>query len=196
MLKAARSRARQNAERLYATSQDERPLIFLEPSCLSAVREDAPDLLSGEDRRKALAVAGRARLFEDWLEHEYRAGRAILALGSGPAEIVLHGHCHQKSMGDLASAKALLSRIPGANVVDPDAGCCGMAGSFGYMKEHFDISRAIGERRLLPAARALGSNAVLVASGTSCRQQVADFAGVRALHAAELLSRVLSGEKP
>jgi Fe-S oxidoreductase len=95
-------------------------------------------------------------------------------------------------MGDLPVAKALFARVPGATVVDPDAGCCGMAGSFGYTSDHFDVSRAIGERRLLPAARALGPDAVLVASGTSCRQQIADFTGVRALHAAELVQNLLA----
>jgi Fe-S oxidoreductase len=77
-------------------------------------------------------------------------------------------------------------------VIDLDAGCCGMAGSFGYSKDHFDVSRQIGERRLLPAARNLGPDDVLVAAGTSCRQQVADFTGVRALHPAELLQRLSS----
>ena len=82
-------------------------------------------------------------------------GRARLPLSTGPATVVLHGHCHQKAMGRVAPAKALLTRIPGATVVDPDAGCCGMAGSFGYTRDHFDVSRAIGERRLLPVARQL-----------------------------------------
>jgi Fe-S oxidoreductase len=90
-------------------------------------------------------------------------------------------------MGRLAPAQALLSRIPGATVVDLDAGCCGMAGSFGYVRDHYEVSRAIGERRLFPAARQLRPGDVLVASGTSCRHQIADFTGVRALHAAELL---------
>ena len=95
-------------------------------------------------------------------------------------------------MGNLAPAKALLGRIPGAAIVDPDAGCCGMAGSFGYMKGHFEVSQAIGERRLLPAARALVAGDVLVASGTSCRQQIADFTGIRAYHAAELVQNLLT----
>jgi Fe-S oxidoreductase len=95
-------------------------------------------------------------------------------------------------MGDLAPAKALLARVPGATVIDPDAGCCGMAGSFGYMRSHFDVSHAIGERRLLPAARGLAAGDVLVASGTSCRQQIADFTGIRALHAAELVQNLLT----
>jgi Fe-S oxidoreductase len=94
-------------------------------------------------------------------------------------------------MGLMPAATALLARVPGASIVDPDAGCCGMAGSFGYTTDHYEISRAIGERRLLPIARALAADAVLVASGTSCRQQIADFTGVRALHAAELVQNLL-----
>ena len=95
-------------------------------------------------------------------------------------------------MGALVPAKALLARVPGATIVDPDAGCCGMAGSFGYMKDHYEVSQAIGERRLLPAARALPAGGVIVASGTSCRQQIADFTGIRAYHAAELVQNLLT----
>jgi Fe-S oxidoreductase len=95
-------------------------------------------------------------------------------------------------MGRLAPAKALLGRIPGSTVVDLDAGCCGMAGSFGYMRDHFEVSRAIGERRLFPAARNLGPDSVLVASGTSCRHQIADFTGTKALHAAELVRSLIT----
>jgi Fe-S oxidoreductase len=191
LLDEARARARENTRRLHPLAGAGRDLIFLEPSCLSAVREDAPDLLSGEERRQARVVADRSRLFESWLEGECAGGRVQLAFREGPKTILLHGHCHQKSMADLAPAKALLGRIPGATVVDPDAGCCGMAGSFGYMKDHFEVSQAIGERRLLPAARALGPGDVLVASGTSCRQQIADFTGIRAYHAAELVQNLL-----
>jgi Fe-S oxidoreductase len=192
LLDEARARARENATRLLAAANEGRTLLFLEPSCLSAVREDAPDLLSGRDRDQARVVAARARLFEEWLEAEAAAGRAALQFRSRSGRVVLHGHCHQKAMADLAPAKRLFARIPGAAVVDLDAGCCGMAGSFGYMKGHYEVSKAIGERRLLPAARALGRDDVLVASGTSCRQQIADFTGVRAWHAAELVQNLLA----
>jgi Fe-S oxidoreductase len=191
-LDEAREQARLNATRLHAATEAGGTLIFLEPSCLSAIREDAPDLLAGENRRRARVVAERSRLFEDWLENEFREGRITAPFRSGPARILLHGHCHQKSMNGLAPAKALLGRIPGATVIDPDAGCCGMAGSFGYMRNHFELSQAIGERRLLPAVRALGPDAVVVASGTSCRQQIADFTGIRALHAAEVVQNLLT----
>jgi FAD/FMN-containing dehydrogenase/Fe-S oxidoreductase len=191
LLAAARRQAESSVEALYPLAERAVPIVFFEPSCLSAIREDVPSLLRGDVQRRALRVADRAVLFEEYLERECEAGRVRLDLCDGPSQILLHGHCHQKAMGRLAPAKSLLGRIPGATVIDLDAGCCGMAGSFGYAREHFDVSRAIGERKLLPAARALREGAVLVASGTSCRHQVADFTGVRALHAAELIRSVI-----
>ena len=167
-------------------------IVFLEPSCLSAMREDVPALLRGEQQQQARQIADACLSFEEFVERRAGAadGRGV-PLREGPARVLLHGHCHQKSMGGVAPAKALLARIPGATVTDLDAGCCGMAGSFGYAREHFDVSRQIGERRLLPAARRLADGEILVAAGTSCRQQVADFTGVRALHPAELLQSLL-----
>jgi FAD/FMN-containing dehydrogenase/Fe-S oxidoreductase len=180
-----------NADALFdAASRGER-ILFLEPSCLSAIQEDAPALLRGESQRKARVVGDACMLFEDYLEQEWKAGGPALDLKSGPPTVLLHGHCHQKAMELLPPTRALLSRIPNCTVVDLDAGCCGMAGSFGYAKEHYDVSRAIGERRLVPAARALAPGAVLVAPGTSCREQVAHFTGVKALHPAELLRSLL-----
>lgn len=193
LLDAARERAAANTDRLHTLATRGARFVFLEPSCLSAMREDAPDLLRGDAQRRARAVAGACVLFEEFLEQQCHERHLGIPLASGPTRIVLHGHCHQKSMGLLAPARALLSRIPGATVVDLDAGCCGMAGSFGYAREHYDVSKAIGERRLLPAARALDPGAVLVASGVSCRHQVEDFAGIRAVHAAELLQSLLNG---
>jgi Fe-S oxidoreductase len=126
-------------------------------------------------------------LFEEFAESAVKHIR----LKAGPPEILLHGHCHQKSMGLLAAAKSLLERVPGATVIDLDAGCCGMAGSFGYSADHFDVSRAIGERKLLPAIRNKKPETVVVASGTSCRHQVKDFTGERAVHPAVLLRSLL-----
>src|SRR5688572_28264777 len=163
--------------------------VFLEPSCLSAMREDVPALLRGEEQQQALRIAERCVSFEEFIE-----GRP-LQLRAGPSRILLHGHCHQKSMGGMAPAKSLLERIPGCAVTDLDAGCCGMAGSFGYAREHFEVSRQIGERRLLPAARTLKDGEVLVASGISCRQQVAHFTGVSAVHPAVLLRSLLDSPR-
>jgi len=191
LLDEARVLAEKNADALYDGAARGEPIVFLEPSCLSAVREDAPALLRGDLQRRARIVAGASVLFEEYLEREWQARSMSLALRSGPAAVLLHGHCHQKSMGLEAPARALLSRIPSTRVVSLDAGCCGMAGSFGYGREHYDLSRAIGERKLLPAVRAMAPDEVLVASGTSCRQQVAHFAGVAALHPAQLLRALI-----
>jgi Fe-S oxidoreductase len=186
-LDQARALARTNAEALFESASRGEKILFLEPSCLSAVREDAPALLRGEQQRRAQVVADACVLFEDHLERELTEGRASLSLKPGPSTVVLHGHCHQKSMGLVPPAKALLSRIPSCKVVELDSGCCGMAGSFGYSKDHYEVSHQIAERRLLPAARALQDGEVLAAAGTSCRHQVAHFAGVDARHPAVIL---------
>ena len=192
LLDDARTLAQKTVAALHQGGDDGAPVVFLEPSCLSSVREDLPDLLRGDEQRKARDVAGRCVLFEEFVEQRWRAGTIDLPLGNGPATILLHGHCHQKAMGLLAPARALLARIPSSTVVDLDAGCCGMAGSFGYTRDHYDVSQAIGERKLLPAARAMKNDAVLVASGTSCREQVEQFTGVAAVHPAILLQSLLT----
>jgi len=191
LLAQARDHAEANTALLFPLAEQGSKIVFCEPSCLSAMREDAPALLRGEAQKKAQAVARVCLLFEEFLEQELHAGRARLAFQPGPRKILLHGHCHQKAMGLLPPANALLSRVPNCTVMNLDAGCCGMAGSFGYLREHYEISRAIGERRLLPVARNIGPEGVLVAAGTSCRHQVEDFTGVRALHSAVLLRSLL-----
>jgi Fe-S oxidoreductase len=191
LLHEARALAEANASALHDAALRGERIVFLEPSCLSAVREDAPALLRGEAQRKARVVADACMLFEDFLERSWQSGARPLPLRQGPSRVLLHGHCHQKAMGLLPPARALLSRIPSCTTIDLDAGCCGMAGSFGYARTHYDVSRQIGERKLLPAARGMEADTVLVASGVSCRQQVAHFTGVRALHPAELLKSLL-----
>jgi FAD/FMN-containing dehydrogenase/Fe-S oxidoreductase len=191
LLDEARRGAQANADALVDAAARGERIVFLEPSCLSAVREDAPALLRGDAQRRARIVADACVLFEDYVEQEWQAGRLHVTLKAGPRTVLLHGHCHQKAMGLLPPARALLGRIPLCTVVDLDAGCCGMAGSFGYAREHYEVSRQIGERRLLPAARAMTPDGVLVAAGVSCRQQVAHFTGVRAQHPAELLAALL-----
>jgi Fe-S oxidoreductase len=191
VLDEARAAAEVNVESLFDAASRGEKILFLEPSCLSAVREDAPSLLRGEAQRKARVIGDACLLFEDYVEQGWTAERLALNLRAGPSTVLLHGHCHQKAMGMVAPTRALLSRIPSCTVVDLDAGCCGMAGSFGYAKEHYEVSRQIGERKLLPAARAMTADTVLVAPGTSCREQVAHFTGVNALHPAQLLQSLL-----
>jgi len=190
LLAEARVLAERNSDLLASHADAGRPILFCEPSCLSAVREDAPALLRGAARARAEAVAAQSMLLEEYLLTV--ADR--LPLVAGPQHILLHGHCHQRSMGLVPPARALLSRVPGATVVDLDAGCCGMAGSFGYAREHYDLSRAIGERMLFPAVRARPAGAVVVAAGTSCRHQIRDFTGVEPVHPVTMLSSLL--ERP
>jgi Fe-S oxidoreductase len=187
LLASAREMAERNTNALHADAAAGRPIVFCEPSCLSAVREDAPALLRGETRRRAEQVAAVSVLFE-----EYAATlKGRLTLKPGPTSVLLHGHCHQKSMGLVGAARTMLSHIPGASVIDLDAGCCGMAGSFGYTHDHYDVSRAIGERKLFPAVRKKAEGSVVVAAGTSCRHQIADFTGEEAIHPAVLLESLL-----
>jgi FAD/FMN-containing dehydrogenase/Fe-S oxidoreductase len=187
LLAEATRLAERNTELLYADAAAGCPIVFCEPSCLSAVREDAPALLRGETRRRAEVVAAASVLVEEaLLPHVAR-----LSLGTGPPAIVFHAHCHQKSMGLTSASVRLLSSIPGSTVVPLDAGCCGMAGSFGYARSHYDVSRAIGERVLFPAVRSRPTESVVVATGTSCRHQIRDFADHVAVHPIVLMRSLL-----
>jgi Fe-S oxidoreductase len=149
--------------------------------------DDAAGLLRGEAQMKAREVAAACHLFDEF------AAELDLDLRAHAGRILLHGHCHQKSLGLLGATVKLLSRIPGAKIVDLDAGCCGMAGSFGYTRGHYDVSKAIAERRLLPAVRKMQPGDVLVAPGTSCRHQVDDFEHVKAVHPAVLIRDQMAG---
>lgn len=183
LLSQAAAAAATLIEALFTVADRGEKILFCEPSCLSAVKEDAPSLLRGELARKARVVAEACQLFEEF------AAKLDLPLRAGPERILLHGHCHQKSMGLLGATTSLLSRIPSATVVDLDAGCCGMAGSFGYT--HYDVSAAIANRRLIPTIQGMTPADVLVAPGTSCRRQVADLARAVALHPATLVRGLL-----
>jgi FAD/FMN-containing dehydrogenase/Fe-S oxidoreductase len=183
LLGPARVGATKLINALFPIAERGEKILFCEPSCLSAVKEDAPSLLREELARKARVVAEASMLFEEF------AAKLDLPLRAGPERILLHGHCHQKSMGLLDATRSLLARIPSANVVDLDAGCCGMAGSFGYT--HYDVSVAIANRRLIPAVKAMKPGEVLVTPGTSCRRQVSDLAGAGALHPATLIHGLL-----
>ncbi|HEY1950756.1 MAG TPA: FAD-linked oxidase C-terminal domain-containing protein [Bryobacteraceae bacterium] len=185
LLAQAREHASNVVEGLFPAAERGMKILFCEPSCLSAVKEDAPSLLRGEQQSKARMVAAACQTFE-----EYAAGLDLTFLPA-PGRILLHGHCHQKSMGLLPAAMGLLSRIPSAGLVDLDAGCCGMAGSFGYHKQHYDISQAIANRRLIPAVNSMNPGDVLVAAGVSCRHQVHDFSQAAAVHPAVLIRSLL-----
>ena len=163
------------------------PVVGLEPSCLLTLRDELPALLPGGI---AAEVGTKARLLTEWLVESGALDRLDLApLPVRRARV--HGHCHEKAFGADGPTLDVLRAIPELEVEPIPAGCCGMAGSFGYETEHADVSRRVAELELLPAVRALADDEWLVANGTSCRHQVADLARARAHHVATVLDAAL-----
>ncbi|MBY0515240.1 MAG: FAD-binding oxidoreductase, partial [Gemmataceae bacterium] len=131
--------------------------------------------------------AAAAELADAWLARRASDGGLSLAVPPHAGAALFHGHCHQKALVGVAGSVAALKLVPGLDVTAPDAGCCGMAGAFGYEAEHYDVSVAVANLGLVPAARA-NPAAVLVATGTSCRHQLRDLTGRPALHPLEVLA--------
>jgi len=171
------------------------PIVAAEPSCLLTLRDEYPALLAGN--AAAQSVAAATRLPEELIMEAIAEGRvAIPAGGSGDAQrILFHGHCHQKALAGTAATVSLLRAIPGADVVDLDAGCCGMAGSFGFEAEHYDLSMRIGELRLFPAVRAEPQSTIIAATGVSCRQQIQHGTGRRARHPVEIVRAAVTASQ-
>ncbi len=191
MLNEAKKNASINVDRLIGYASSGVPIVGLEPSCLLTLRDEYPDLLRSDDARQ---VAGQSFLLEEFLLRERDAGRLTFNLQKKSGKALLHGHCHQKALVGNRETVAMLSWA-GYDVEEVDSGCCGMAGSFGYEKEHYEISLAIGNRRLAPAVRAAGNEMEIVASGISCRQQIHQLTGRKAKHPAELFWESLSQER-
>jgi FAD/FMN-containing dehydrogenase/Fe-S oxidoreductase len=190
LLTEAVAHAAHNVALLYDWAAEGKPIIACEPSCILTLRDDYPALLRGEQRRRAEAVATGCRTLEELLDS---VPPDALPLAAGPGRVLVQGHCHQRALVGMGPLLRLLRRLPGAEVVDLDAGCCGLAGSFGYEKEHYDVSLAVGEQRLFPALRATNTDAVIVAPGFSCRTQIAHGTGQPAVHPATVLRAALQG---
>ena len=163
------------------------PVVGLEPSCLLTLRDEYVDLLRTDEAR---AVAKSSFLLEDSSLRE-RARGLTLPWKPGSRRALLHGHCHQKAMVGTAPTVAALSWA-GYEVAEVDSGCCGMAGSFGFEKEHYDVSITLGNRRLAPAVKAASAETDVVAPGISCRQQIEHLTSRRAIHPAEALRSQLA----
>jgi Fe-S oxidoreductase len=166
------------------------PVICLEPSCAAVFRDELLDLFPGDDRARRLGSL--TRTFAEFLVDDADAYQPPRMAGTA----VLHGHCHQKALAGLAPDIALLRKMD-LEVHVLDSGCCGMAGAFGFHKGKYAVSMAAGERALLPAVRSAPSDALIVADGFSCREQIRHGTGRRALHVAQVLHRGLeSGGAP
>jgi len=200
-LKLAKKFAKKNVELLKDKISDSHPLIGIEPSCILSFRDEYPDLVPAEMRQVALSLAKNCMLYDEFLLQEIAGGNISADdFEHAKMDIWLHGHCHQKALvGVDKTAKTLEVLLAGAKVHVIPSGCCGMAGSFGYEKEHYKTSLAIGEMVLFPAVRKAVSRkdeipAIVAAPGTSCRQQISDGTGVKAVHPIEILYRCLKNK--
>ena len=188
MLDKARAHARRNVEALYPYAKQGIPIVGCEPSCLLTLRDEYPDLLSEEqDRHKATIVASNSYLIDEFLTMLQDQGTLALEFTDVEKKVLFHGHCHQKALVGTRDSLAALRMPTGYQVEEVNSGCCGMAGSFGYEKEHYDISMAIGRQRLFPAVEAKDESWEVAVMGISCRQQIEHGTGRKARHLVEVL---------
>ena len=195
-LKLAKKYALKNVNLLKDKISEQTPLVGIEPSCILSFRDEYPDLVPAEMRQQAKELGRNALLFDEFIMREVAAKRISAAdFKTETVEIWLHGHCHQKALVGTEKTVQAFKLLSGAKIHVIPSGCCGMAGSFGYEKEHYKTSLAIGEMVLFPTIRKAVSNAdgvtpcIVSAPGTSCRQQILDGTGVHAVHPIEILYR-------
>ena len=189
LLREGQKLAEENIARLAPAIEAGLPIIGVEPSCLLTFRDEYPDLVAGDAARR---LAENSYMLEEFLQNLNEKGELDLKFKTPKQQKALfHGHCHQKALVGAGPSLGSLAMIPDLEVTQIPSGCCGMAGSFGYEKEHFDISLAIGETKLFPALREGDDDAAIIANGVSCRQQIATGVGRKAVHIAEALADAL-----
>lgn len=189
-------RARRLADKNVATFaplvSEKAPLIGLEPSAILSFRDEYPKIASPHLRDQAKKLAPHALTIEEFLSREFQAGHIDRSLfHREPRHIILHGHCHQKALSNLEDTAWMLGIPENYSVEILPTGCCGMAGSFGYEEEHYELSMQIGELVLFPAVRKAPVETLIAAPGTSCRHQILDGTGRVALHPVSILFQAL-----
>ncbi|HEY0396473.1 MAG TPA: FAD-linked oxidase C-terminal domain-containing protein [Candidatus Elarobacter sp.] len=185
----ARTEVRRTIAALFPYAARGVPIVGLEPSCLLTLRDE---FLALEPTGAARTVAKQAFLFEEFVARELDAGRWAPPLRPLGKAAVVHGHCHQKAFGAMPAVVRALRAVPGLEASVIDSSCCGMAGTFGYEAEHYEVSMRMAERDLLPAVRAADAHTLVVADGMSCKHQIAHGASRRALHVAEVFAAALT----
>lgn len=188
LINQAKLYAKNTIDRLTPFANRYIPIVGLEPSCLLTLRDEYHYLLPGDERVDL--VAQWCYTFEEFIAKLADEGQLNLEFKPEPHNILLHGHCHQKSLVGTGPSHRVLS-LPGYHVEEVDSGCCGMAGSFGYEAEHYEISLKMGERRLFPAVREQIAGTIITAAGASCRQQIKHGTGRHVLHPAEVLRNAI-----
>ncbi len=193
LLRKARRYADKNVSLLSGLVSEQNPLIGIEPSAILTFRDEYPELCSPDLRDKARQLAPHTLLFEEFIVREFEKGNLTTDLFTDQKmEILLHGHCQQKAVASTKATLSMLSIPKNFKVSEIPSGCCGMAGSFGYEKEHYDISMKVGELVLFPAIRAASPEVIIAAPGTSCRHQISDGTGRKALHPIEIIYTALN----
>lgn len=192
LLDDAKALATKNVTLLKDVISENTPLVGIEPSAILTFRDEYPDLVDDNLLEDARKLAKNTFMVEEFLAKEIDAKRIDKSLFTSEKRLIkLHGHCQQKSLSSLVPAKKVLSLPSNYEVQLIPSGCCGMAGSFGYEKEHFDLSNQVGELVLFPTIRQQPDEVIIAASGTSCRHQIHDGTGRTALHAVEILHAAL-----
>lgn len=192
LVRAAKDIARENVELLSGLVSETTPLIGIEPSAILTFRDEYPDLLDGELKQKALELAKNTLLIDEFLAREHAAGKINKHLFvTDKVEIKLHGHCQQKAIASTTPTRHMLEIPSNYKVTEIKSGCCGMAGSFGYEQEHYELSMKIGELVLFPAVREADKKELIAAPGTSCRHHIWEGTGHEALHPIEILYNAL-----
>ncbi len=192
LLHPAQKIAAENVALFKTIITDEIPLIGIEPSAILGFRDEYPNLVPTNERSAALKLSKNVLLIDEFMAREIDAGKIVPSdFTSEVKEILLHGHCHQKALSSLGFTEKLLQLPLNYKVNSIASGCCGMAGSFGYEKEHYELSNKIGEMVLLPSVRQAKSSTIIAASGTSCRHQIKDGTGKEARHPVEILYEAL-----
>ncbi len=190
LLDQAREEARRTVDALRPYIERGVPVVGLEPSCLLTLRDEYLVLIPGEETR---ALAENSFLLEEFLVREREAGRAGLQLKPlSQKKALVHGHCHQKAFNLMSSVERVLRWVPELEVGTIDSSCCGMAGSFGYEQEHYELSMKMGSLSLFPAVDNAGEDTLIVADGTSCRHQIRQGTDRNALHIARVLQMALA----
>lgn len=190
LLSTSRKQAIQLIEHLWPYAQPGYPIIGLEPSCLLTLRDDYSSLIQaqGEQEQKLNQILSQCLTLDEYLARSLDQNAFRLLFKQDKRNIKLHGHCYQKALVGMQPTLKVLESVPGFSVEEIPSGCCGMAGSFGYEKEHETLSMQIGELRLFPAIRSGDGSDWIIASGFSCRHQIKDGTQRKALHLAEALA--------
>ncbi len=192
LVKKAKSIANENVMLLRDIITEQTPLIGIEPSAILSFRDEYPDLVDKALREDASKLAQNCLLIDEFISREIKENKISQDLFTDETrQILLHTHCHQKSLTTSESTKTMLSFPRNYQIQEIASGCCGMAGSFGFEKEHYEISQSIGELILFPTIRKATDDVIIAASGTSCRHQILEGTGRAALHPIEILYNAL-----